>query len=159
MQELSDAVELLARLKYDEASGEFFWITPPPKQNRLLGKRAGRVNSRGYCGITFKRKNYYTHRLVWLVETGLFPSGIIDHVNGNKSDNRITNLRDCTAKENNNNRIEHRLGKLRGCSFRKDNKKWRAYVCENKRHVSIGQFNSEKEAHEAVVRREKTCRI
>jgi len=76
-----------------------------------------------------------------------------DHIDGNALNNRRSNLRFVTARENQQNRIEHRKGKLFGTHFmghhRTSFKKWQARIWINGKHKSIGYFKTEKEAHEA----------
>lgn len=90
------------------------------------------------------------HRIVWELVFGPIPKGLqIDHINGNKIDNRIENLRLVTNRENCHNYSWHRGGRLPGCYYRKDCDKWQARAKVNGRDMHIGLYVNEQEAHEA----------
>lgn len=89
-------------LEYDPETGKFTWL-----RNRafkaLGGTHAGYLNSNGYLRITVDDVSYAAHRLAWLYVHGRWPDKTIDHINRNKQDNRIANLRDVTHSEQNYN--------------------------------------------------------
>lgn len=63
-----------------------------------------RINDNDYIDVCIKSKTYRAHRIIWMYVYGVWPDGFIDHINGNKSDNRIENLRICTNSQNQMNR-------------------------------------------------------
>lgn len=83
-----------------------------------VGKTAGRIDAKGYRVVTFRQKKYKAHRLVWLYVNGHFPFGEIDHINRNRSDNRIENLRDVNRFTNMRN--------LSNVGVTKDGNRWKA---------------------------------
>jgi hypothetical protein len=87
-------------------------------------------DSYGYCVVTLRnRRNVKYHRVIWILSCGSIPEGfILDHINGNKIDNRLENLRLVSQRGNCQNRSVHRKGKLVGVQYRKCNSKWRARV-------------------------------
>lgn len=90
--------QLSSVLKYDPQSGEIVWIKRPA--NRVfIGKEAGAMKD-GYKVIRYGRANYRAHRLAWLLMTGAWPKESIDHINGDRSDNRWSNLREADPSEN-----------------------------------------------------------
>lgn len=88
--------ELHDNLEY--RNGRFWWKFS--KQGRKLDEPAGSLNGDGYRQINFKGKIYMEHRLVWLYVTGEWPSGFIDHINRDRSDNRFENLREASSRAN-----------------------------------------------------------
>ena len=64
------------------------------------GRQAGHKDARGYIEVGVNGKRYKAHRLVWFFANGSWPVGVIDHINGDRSDNRIVNLRDVSQQEN-----------------------------------------------------------
>lgn len=88
-------------LDYNRETGEFTWIKA--RSGIRVGQVAGNVGNRGYIQIRVNGNLYQAHRLVWLYVYGYFPEGdkpFIDHINRNRVDNRIENLRACTNTEN-----------------------------------------------------------
>jgi hypothetical protein len=135
-------------LNYRRETAEFTW--KKPRQNVKVGDIAGCVNKvKGYHYIGIKGRNYYAHRLVWLFETGDWPKGQIDHINNDKLDNRIENLRDVSNRENQQNQKSHRNGRLVGCYYHKQKNKWHAEIRINGEKVSLGLYLTESEAHTA----------
>ncbi len=123
--------------------GTLVWKIKPNKRTRS-GDIVGCSGPGGYRQLKYKYSAYYVHRIIWLLHHGKFPKGIMDHINGNKTDNRIQNLRECTPRENDSNRKVHREGKLVGCS--KVGNRYQAQIRINGRSVYLGTFNTEKEA-------------
>ena len=108
--------ELLRKLlRYDPETGKLFWrergeglFSTPAACKRWNTRYAGTealatIRERGYrCGGIFAVM-YRAHRVIWAMETGEWPSEYIDHINGDTSDNRISNLRDVSVSENGKN--------------------------------------------------------
>jgi hypothetical protein len=100
--------ELKKILRYED--GHLLWIIKPSKRVNL-GDVAGCVNKiSGYHQIIINKKKYYTHRLVFLYHKGYFPK-FIDHIDCNRLNNRIENLRPCTKSENGQNMLMHKDNK------------------------------------------------
>lgn len=97
--------KILDDLVYCPDSGAFLW--------RKSGKLAGSKTSEGYISIKVCGKAIFAHRIAWFILNKSWPVNFIDHINGDRSNNRIENLRECTHKQNHENRniSKPRLGK------------------------------------------------
>lgn len=97
---------------------------------------------------------YYNHRLVWLIVYGRWPMNEIDHTNGDKVDNRLTNLRDATSTSNKENlrgaRSNNRSGFLGVCWVAK-NKKFQASIQVGGKAIHIGLYTTAEEAYQAYL--------
>lgn len=116
--------EILEYLNYDPETGIFRWIKSP-QHRAQIGSIAGFINSHGYRVISFKTKKYKAHQLAFLIIYGHIPKNI-DHINKNRSDNSIKNLRSISKSENNKN-SNKKLGgknKITGVYFHKITQKW-----------------------------------
>lgn len=102
--------------------GNLYWKISPSR-SMPAGKKAGTLMQDGYIAIRYKQKGYKAHRLIWLYHNGGFEKETIDHINGNRSDNRIENLRQATQKEN----AQHKT-KSKGYHLCKKNNKYQAQV-------------------------------
>ena len=108
----------------------------------------------GYCQIKFNGMRIYYHAIVWALTTGEdIPEGIqIDHINGNRIDNRFENLRLSTNRENGQNMKVHRAGKLVGCSFDKVRGMYTTSIQIGGTRITLGRYDTEEEAHNVYVR-------
>ena len=104
----------------------------------------------GYINIRVNNKTYLAHRLIWLYVYGKWPI-IIDHINGNKIDNRICNLRNATYQQNNCNKkfIENTSG-IKGVCWDKVRGKWFARIMLNYKSINIGRFDNLNDAKLAI---------
>jgi hypothetical protein len=85
-------------LDYDQNTGVFRWATRKCQRKRA-GEIAGSVSNKGYVMIGIDYKKYSAHRLAWLYVHGDWPAGEIDHINRDRTDNRISNLRVATRRQ------------------------------------------------------------
>lgn len=132
--------ELKSILKYDDESGQFFWI------ESKKGRRGTpqRIRKDGYCFICINGKKYLAHRLAWLYMYGKFPQVYIDHINTNKSDNRIINLRLATHSNNGINRglqANNKSG-YKGVHLDKNTNLYMARITINRKMIYLGLFES-----------------
>lgn len=111
---------------------------------------AGNLSKDGYITIKLEGKVYPAHRLVWLYKHGTMPINEIDHINHNRADNRLENLRDVNRAINQQNKTEaHSNNKhgFLGVSFDIRANKWYARI----NHKYLGIFNTAEEAHECYL--------
>jgi hypothetical protein len=97
------AERLRQLLHYDPERGVFTWLSRPAERSwntRFAGTRAGTINGLGYVVIGILGRRYKAHRLAWLYVHGEWPGRELDHINCDKSDNRIANLRPATRSQN-----------------------------------------------------------
>jgi hypothetical protein len=138
--------QLKQNLRYE--NGGFVWITS--NNHRIkLGNIAG-TNSNGYRQIQIDGKVYYEHRLVWLWHHGYLPTTQIDHINRDKTDNRIENLREATDLENHQNKgkFKNNTSGTTGVHQMK-NGKWMARICVNRKIIHLGYFDTQHQAIES----------
>ncbi len=114
-------------------------------------KRTGKHASskhHGYIRISIEYKEYRAHRLAWLYMTGAMPTGIIDHKNHNKSDNRWSNLRDVTHQENCKNTSLYSTNNsgIPGVYWHRRDKKWIACIYVNGKKKHLGCFDNKEDA-------------
>lgn len=142
--------ELKHALEYDSATGKFKWKAS--LSNRVKpGENAGFIHQKhGRLLIGFKNRGYQATHLAWLLTHGEWPSGVIDHVDGNPLNNRIDNLRDVPRSLNNQNQrgaqVKNKTGYL-GVSWHKVIGKYHAQIqcLGHKKH--LGYFSTPEEAH------------
>lgn len=127
------AEELKQVLRYDPESGEFFWIVHMTG-TATAGSSAGslNINSNGcrYIRFSIFGERYLGHRLAWLYVYGEWPDGQIDHINGDGTDNRISNLRvvDKFAQNQNRKTPKNNTSGVKGVSWKKARNKWQAQI-------------------------------
>lgn len=101
---------LVSVLRYDSENGKPYWLvkTHPNAHKIKVGHEAGHVEKDGYIRVQIDKEYYSSHRLHWFYHYGTWPVGVLDHINGDRTDNRIENLRDITFKINNSNKAKHK---------------------------------------------------
>lgn len=139
-------------LEYDPATGVFRWRVNRAG-NAKAGDRAGCVKKtgHGYRHISILGTSYGAQHLAWLLVTGAWHRGIIDHVNGIRDDDRWCNLRAATAQQNCANRVRasnNRSG-LKGVHWNKIDKKWKAGIKVDGVIRHLGYFTDKTAAHAA----------
>lgn len=150
------AERLRELLSYERETGVFTRLVNR-SSNALAGSVAGCVASTGkgrkYFVIWIDGKLYYAHRLAWLHVHGRWPDDDVDHVDGDGTNNKISNLRAATRSQNMMNTFAQRNNKsgFKGVSLDKPNKKWVAKIQVNGHQKHLGLFKTAAEAHAAYV--------
>lgn len=146
---------LMEYLDYNPDNGEIRWLKSHIPA--LIGKVAGTTrpykDGTFYHVINFQRQFILAHRVAWFLHHGEWPDGFIDHINGDKLDNRIANLRVVTKSENCHNvglRKTNTTG-LTGIVFDERKKKWRARISVSGKRHSLGYFDDKESAAQAYI--------
>lgn len=134
--------ELTELLSYDKNTGVFVWAvdkTNKAKKGAVAGSNAGD----GYLQVRIDGKSYYQHRLAWFYVHGEWPEKEIDHINGDRSDNRIKNLRCVSKRGNARNRVMHPRNKsgVVGVHWDKKSNKWAAQIANGEKTEHLGLFD------------------
>jgi len=142
--------EMKKSMSYDPMTGEFTWIEA--RRGMCDGSKAGHISKRGYVALVWNYTVYRAHRVAWAWVYGNSLSQV-DHINGNKSDNRISNLRLANRHENGRNRKinANNTSGFKGVYFRRGLKvrSWQAMIPLNGKRISLGYFETPEKAGEA----------
>ena len=150
-------------LGYEPETGRFFW-----KKDRRMGKTGkgiliaeagcdagGVASDTGYVQIMIAKKKRFGHRIAFLLMTGFWPVGQVDHINGVRSDNRWKNLRDVPKLVNAQNlrsaRVDSKLGVM-GVQFHKKSEKYVSRITANGRKIILGYFDCAEKAGTAYLK-------
>lgn len=148
------AERLRELLDYEPETGWFFWRISRRKAS--AGSKAGTrwQPPHDYVAIGIDRKIYLAHRLAWLYMTGEWSQIDVDHINGDRSDNRWVNLREAVRWQNLANSKLSATNKsgFKGVCFDKSRGLWLATISVAGVHYNLGRYATAEEA--ALVRRE-----
>jgi hypothetical protein len=145
-------------LDYDPGTGIFTWkkrAGKTPDDNRWNTRNAcneaGATHCGGYREICINGNRFLSHRLAWLIDTGEWPKDQIDHIDGDRSNNRRLNLRQATDSDNRKNQKirSNNSSTVMGVSWRPKYGAWRARINVNKKDVHLGSFREFSDAVEA----------
>ena len=153
-KESSISVETLHRY-FTYADGKIYWRLPPSPKVRAGDEAKSKCTS-GYLRVWLLGKMFRVHRVVFAMNRGRWPVGYLDHCDGDKTNNRIENLRECTSQQNNRNRTAGRRsssGRV-GVSWNKQTSKWTASIVVNGSRTHLGRFADLQSAISARVRAE-----
>lgn len=140
---------------YDKDTG---FITRKIRTARCttVGEVAGHTNSQGYVILKYLGQSFKAHRIAWLLHHKVWPVHDIDHIDGNKANNSINNLRDVTRQLNclNTSTKSKNTSGYRGVSLH--NNKWRARIMLEGKSTIIGSYDTPEEASIAYQNFKKT---
>jgi hypothetical protein len=128
---------------FDYVDGQLVAKTNANK--RKAGDVLGTANDKGYLKGRVNQRLYRVHRLVFLYFHGFMPPQV-DHIDGNRQNNQIENLREATSAQNNQNRLATGATKIKGVVWHKQSKKWVASICINRKSVHLGSFEKIEDA-------------
>jgi hypothetical protein len=144
------SIQQLSELfSWDIEKGQLIWLVT--RGSSIKGTRAGTISNCGYFITSIKGQRYLIHRIIWMLGSGSDPRGLqVDHINGNRLDNRFCNLRAAERLDNNKNVKAHddnKSGHL-GITEHKPGI-WRARIMKNGKNMHLGLFPSIEQAVEA----------
>lgn len=127
---------------FEYHNGKLLWkkVAHPNKHN-LIGQEAGSIHPTGYRYVTWLNKSHKVHRLIFMLHYGYLPSEV-DHINNNRSDNRLENLRPANRSQNQCNRfaLSSNTSGYPGVSWHKHSKAWLVRVMKDGKSKIIGYF-------------------
>jgi hypothetical protein len=161
--EMADTLEvdieyLRQRLRYEPETGKLYWLDyegmPVNWRTKHAGKEAFTSHHTGYKAGKINSIKFLAHRVAWALYCGKWPNEQIDHINGVRCDNRITNLRAVTPQENQRNRKKQANNTSGVCGVYWDlnRGKWRARIKLDRGYRHLGHFDNLEDA--AKVRKE-----
>lgn len=155
--------EISALVRYDPDTGKLFWRERPIEMFHRAG--IGRAwnkananqeaftskNADGYRRSRVLKRTFEAHRICWLLTTGFWPAAEIDHVNGDRSDNRLVNLREATRAENLRNRamLSSNTSGVTGVSWSGRRQRWIAVIGGRSNIEKLGSFRNLEDARQA----------
>jgi hypothetical protein len=140
--------EINKAFSYDSQTGIFTRKIRTANCSKI-GDVAGHINTQGYVIIKYLGEAYKAHRLAWLLTNKVWPAGDVDHIDGNKSNNAIYNLRDVSRSRNALNtsiKSKNKSG-YKGVSIH--NGRWRARIMLDGKSIIIGSYTTPEEASAA----------
>jgi len=142
---------------FDPLRGELIWNVRPEGHFKTLkgcrvfnskcsGKPAGSAHNRGYLAVNIYEVAYLIHRVCWAMYYGQWPDSDLDHINGNKSDNRIENLRAVTRETNSRNQKLRSNNSTSCMGVTKDRGAFRVRINVDGKRISVGSYPSLEDA-------------
>ena len=147
-------------LNYNPDTGDFTWLNPTSfrvQVGDIAGYHHKTQDGKVYIQTSIDGVKHYGHRLAWFYMTGEFPAGQIDHINGDGTDNRWSNLRSVTHAANSKNqklRSTNTSG-VTGVYWAEARGKWCASITVEGKTISLGRHDTIEEAKEARLKAER----
>ena len=143
-------------VSYDSESGLITWVKSP-SANCVVGTQVGGIDKDGYAYFHLHKKRWPIHRMAWVLTQGPIPDGYeIDHIDGNRANNKLTNLRLATRSENNQNRRTARKDSKTGIIGVGQHKRSKLFFARivglDGKKRSLGYFKTPEEAGTAYLK-------
>lgn len=136
--------------RFDYIDGELIYRYDLKNQVKK-GFKAGAIGSNGYLSVRFNENKLLVHRVIFLHKNGYLPK-YIDHIDGNKLNNKIENLREATFSQNRQNTVKYKNNKsgVKGVCWNKQFKSWAASLQTDNKRKFLGYFENLEEAKDAI---------
>jgi len=138
---------------FDYSNGNLYW-KKKTNTKTIIGSLAGTKHSKGYWHIAIHRKQYLAHRIIFLYHHGYLPE-FIDHIDGNKLNNKIENLREATKAQNlwNSKINSNNKTGFKNVFWDKQRRKWKVIIKQNKLSHYVGCFDNLDEANQQATQK------
>jgi HNH endonuclease len=148
MHKILDIERIRLLLNYCPVTDKLSWKTRRNSQ-ALQDQEAGYIAKEGYRVIGFDYKIYQAHRVAWAHYYGSFPAEDVDHINHNRSDNRIVNLREVNDLANLRNKSKSKVNSSGHTGVYKNSAgNWIARICVLHKQINLGTFSTKESAYE-----------
>lgn len=141
--------KFLEAVDYNPESGEFKWKTTTRNRARVAGNNPSSYSSNGYLEICVGGTKVSAHKLAWHIYYGYWPNHHIDHIDGDKRNNRISNLRKSDPSINMKNRGFNKNNTTGKMGVYKSGQKWRSRIRVSGKLVNLGTYENYNDAVEA----------
>ncbi len=140
VQPIDICAEKEAAVTQEELQRRFTYHPDGYVISNRTGRRAGYTDAHGYRVICFGKRHYREHRIVWALFNGAWPSSFVDHIDRNRSNNRIENLREVPIEGNARNRTLqcNNASGFSGVFYRVNRDRWVARVNSDGRRITVG---------------------
>lgn len=154
-KDLPTAEYVRSQLSYAPETGVLRWLKSGPSRRKSLV--AGTITAEGYLRTHFNNHFLLNHRLAWFITYGYWPTNQIDHINGDRADNRLCNLREVDNQRNTQNRVaahSNNISRLLG--VRKRKQRFMARILVNGTPHHLGTYPTAEEAHAAYLQAKRS---
>ena len=157
-QELVPAIELADMFDYNKETGLLTWKDSEKVKVQFRNKRAGTAKKGGYIFVSIRGKLFAAHRIILALVGGRWPPEFVDHVDGNTSNNSLSNLREATPLVNSQNvrrpNKANTTGYM-GVTLNKQAGKYQAAIGHMGKVIYLGLYSTAAEAHEAYIAKKR----
>lgn len=139
-------------IAYDPVNGELRWKQTVNGRWAKAGELCGGLDAKGYRTLALDGRQYKAHRVAWAIHYGVWPEGLIDHIDHNRTNNAIGNLREATQAINSQNLVRAQARNRSGLlGVYPLHRKWGARIMANGTRMYLGSFDSPADAHQAYL--------
>lgn len=138
-------------IHYNHLTGVMTWLNNKEVAPAVRGKVVTNKTNHGYGRIGIDKHVYLQHRIAWLYHYGEWPKQVVDHIDGNKQNNMISNLRDIDFKSNVRNQRLNKNNKLGLMGVVARGKKFAANIYVDRKPIYLGLFETAQDARQAYL--------